>query len=167
MAVSGDAERLERTSALRRGGDVPARFAVARHAPALVRVDHQLESGPDRVAYGFDDRHVVAPVRMVEADLHGANAGVAQRKRVFVAVVPSATCADPRCDPDVGLDPVPPQIRHPGTALLAEPVPTSHRLSAPTAELPGTMAVAPASESLDHGPPAGTTLPSQRSSLRR
>ena len=69
-----DAERLERPRALRRGGDVPARLAIAGHPPALVRVDHELELRADRVAHRLDDGDVLAPVGMVEADLHGADA---------------------------------------------------------------------------------------------
>ncbi len=75
------AEALQRGRALRRRGDVPARLAVAGHAPALVRVDHQLEVGADGVAHRLDDLHVAAPVGVVEADLHRPHAAVAQRHR--------------------------------------------------------------------------------------
>ena len=74
-----DAERLERACALRRGRDVPARREIAGHAPALVGVDHDLEVAADRVAHRLDDRDVVAPVGVVEAQLDRPHARVAQR----------------------------------------------------------------------------------------
>ena len=75
-----DAERLERPRALHGGRDVPARLAVAGHAPALVRVDHQLEAGADRIAHRRDDVDVAAPVGVMEPDLAGRHARVAQRE---------------------------------------------------------------------------------------
>ena len=74
-----DAERLERAGALGRGRDVPARGAVAGHAPALVGVDHDLDVRADRGAHRLDDLDVAAPVVVVEAQLHRAHAAVAQR----------------------------------------------------------------------------------------
>ena len=72
------AQRLERPRALDRVGHVPRAAAVARHAPAVVGVHHQLHLAADGVAHGLDDGDVVAPVGMVEADLDGADARVAQ-----------------------------------------------------------------------------------------
>ena len=81
------AERLERAGALHRGRDVPARLGVARHAPALVGVDHQLEVGTDGVAHRGDDVDVSPPVGVVEADLARADAGIAQGDAAARALV--------------------------------------------------------------------------------
>jgi hypothetical protein len=39
--------------------DDPRRLGVPRHPPALIAVDHQLESIADAVANGGDDREIV------------------------------------------------------------------------------------------------------------
>ena len=73
-----DVETLE----LAREGDGrvarPARREVAGHPPALVRVDHELEIGPDGLAHRLDRRQVEAPVLRVEAELDRTHAGVAE-----------------------------------------------------------------------------------------
>ena len=46
----------------------------------VVGVDHQLDVAADRVAHRLDDRDVLAPVGVVEAELDGPHAGVAQRR---------------------------------------------------------------------------------------
>ena len=74
-----DPELLELARALRGGRDIPARLAVARHAPALVGVDHDLEAIADRLAHGPHDLDVRPPVAVVEADLHRSDAGLDER----------------------------------------------------------------------------------------
>ncbi len=73
-----NADRLERPGALRRRRDVPARLEVARHPPALIRVDHDLESRADGVADRLDDGDIVAPVGVMEPDLHRADPRLAK-----------------------------------------------------------------------------------------
>ena len=82
-----DAKRLERAGALGRRRDVPARGPVAGHPPALVGVDHHLDVGADRVADRLDDLDVAAPVGVVEAELDGPHAAVAQRRDAPRALV--------------------------------------------------------------------------------
>ena len=53
---------------------------------ALVRVDHQRQVGPDRFARSLDDRHVVAPVRVVGAELDGREAHLLQFEEVLGAL---------------------------------------------------------------------------------
>ena len=82
-----DLEWLERPGDLGRGRDIPAGLEVTGHPPALVGVDHDLEIPPDGVTHGFDDGHIVAPVRVVEADLDRPDAGVAKRHAPTGALV--------------------------------------------------------------------------------
>ena len=82
-----DAERLEHPGDLRRGRDIPARLEIAGHPPPLVGVDHDLEVAPDGVADRLDDPDVVAPVGMMEADLDGLHARVAERDATAGALV--------------------------------------------------------------------------------
>src|SRR5256714_11957431 len=71
-----DAERLERTRALDGRRDIPARLEVSGHPPALVRVDHDLDTRADGVTHGLDRADVFPPVGVVEADLDRADPGV-------------------------------------------------------------------------------------------
>jgi len=73
------AERLERAGARDRLRDVPRPRAVAGHPPAVVGVDHDLHRRADRLAHRRDDRDVVAPVRVVEAELDRAHPRGTQR----------------------------------------------------------------------------------------
>ena len=75
-----DAELLERPRALDRRRDVPPRRAVAGHAPALVRVDHDLEPVADGLAHAFDHREVRTPVAAVEPELDRAHASLGERE---------------------------------------------------------------------------------------
>jgi hypothetical protein len=56
-------------------------------------------------------------------------------RRTLVAVVAPAPIADTGGGPDLDLDPVPQHIHHPGTAVLAVPVPVTYQLGAPTTDL--------------------------------
>ena len=71
-------KRLESACDLSSRRDVPTRCEIARHPPALVGVDHDLELRSDRVPNRLDDLDVAAPVGVVEADLHRFDTGVAK-----------------------------------------------------------------------------------------
>ena len=67
------------------------RLAVAGHAPALVRVDHELDVAADGLPHRLDDLHVLAPVGVVEAELDRPDARVAQCARRGAARSSGAT----------------------------------------------------------------------------
>ena len=79
-----DAEVLQRSRHDERVLELPGRLGVPGHEPALVAVDHELETVADALAHRLDDRNVVAPVGAAEAQLHGLEAalrGSARRGR--------------------------------------------------------------------------------------
>ena len=57
-----DVQSLELVGELRGGAPIPARSHVSGHAPALVRVHHDLEVAANSVPHGRDDRKVESPV---------------------------------------------------------------------------------------------------------
>ncbi len=71
-------EPLELAGEGRGGGQIPARRQVARHAPALVRVHHDLEVAAHGLPHRLDHGQVDAPVARVKTKLDGADAGIAQ-----------------------------------------------------------------------------------------
>ena len=95
------AEPLELARERERRLEVPARREVARHAPALVRVDHDLDLR-HRLAYGLDHGQIEAPVLRVEPDLRRSHARVAQRLTASDTFVRRDELATRR----VGADPV-------------------------------------------------------------
>ncbi|MDE2691715.1 MAG: hypothetical protein OXI49_14460 [Acidobacteriota bacterium] len=68
---------------------------------ALVRVDHQRQVGPDRLARPLDDRDVVAPVRVVGAELDGREAHLLQFEQVLGALVGRSKLGGRRVGPEL------------------------------------------------------------------
>jgi hypothetical protein len=71
-----DAQALELVHELLGGAPIPTWREISRHAPALVRVHHDLEVTPDGFAHCFDHGEIDTPVARVEPELHRLDAGV-------------------------------------------------------------------------------------------
>lgn len=74
-----DAAPLQGSGTGDRGRYVPGRAAIAGHAPSLVDIDHDREIRSQRVPDLLYHLEVFTPVGVIEADLGGAHAALAQR----------------------------------------------------------------------------------------